>query len=115
MLFPPIPLYNPLIISPQCPYIPFYNPDVPLELFPRPSWIPTRQLFPPMASEGETATSPRNPPPEVSTTHTLGLGDEYEYHFPLEGFPFLIWGAGQVHQLKVVNLYFRQVIPLLVT
>jgi len=88
LLFPLNPLFDPLFISPQRTYSSFDNPNVPLESSPSTLWISPKP-FPLMASEGEIPTSPQDSPHEVSATHTPGIGDEFEYKLPPEGFLYM--------------------------
>lgn len=88
VLYPLNPLFDPFVISPQHPYSPNDQPSVPLELSPHPYRIPPRQLFPPMASEGEIPASPQGPP-EVSSTHTPSVDNDSKYDFPPKDFPYV--------------------------
>lgn len=76
------------MVSSQHPYIPYDKMGILLKLSPHLSQIPPCRLFIDMASESEIPTSPRGPP-EVSATHTASVDNEYEYDFPLEGFPYV--------------------------
>lgn len=77
-----------MVISPQKPYSPYDNPSVPLKLSPQPYQILPRQLFPPMALEGEFPSSSQGPP-KVSSTHTPSVNNDFEYDFPPEGYPYV--------------------------
>lgn len=81
------PLFDLVVISPQCPYNPYDQPSVPLELYDCTSQIPPHQLFPHMDSEGEIPTSPQGHS-KVYVTHTH-VDDEKGHEFPLEGFLFI--------------------------
>lgn len=84
VIYPPNPLFDPIVISSQRPYSSYDEPGVPLALSLHTSSVICHCLFPPMEPEGKAlVTSPAQC--EVSTPHTV---EEEEHQFPIERFPY---------------------------
>lgn len=70
VIYPLNPLFKTVAISPQCPYSPYNQPGISLELSLRTALVVRHRLFPPMESDGEILVSSLGHS-KVSTLHTV--------------------------------------------